>query len=263
MELCRKKVIRSRDIVFMEEKTIVDWEIENKSPTTKSSRVDAQPNREEVNSIKIESEPVNRFNTRQNREPAKEHTESTEQGTESNSDEEVKEEPTMPNEGRRYPLRERRAPRRFPNEENVLLTDEGQPESFEEAKNDTHNQKWLSAVQEEMDSLYENHTYELIELLRGKKALQNKWVFKLKPGDGGNPLRYKAQIVVKYFSAEERCGFRRDICPGREDGVNPYSAEHSEHGSRSRATRRIDCLPSRRLGGGDLYASTIMIRGER
>ena len=142
----------------MEEKTIVDWEIENKSPTTKSSRVDAPPNRREVNSIEIECEPFDRFNTRQNREPAKEHTESTEQGTESNSDEEVKEEPTMPNGCRRYPVRERRAPQRFPNEERVLLTDEGEPESFEEATNDTHSRRWLSAMQEETDSLHENHT---------------------------------------------------------------------------------------------------------
>ena len=32
--LAEKKVIRSRIIVFMEEKIIVDWESENKSPTT-------------------------------------------------------------------------------------------------------------------------------------------------------------------------------------------------------------------------------------
>ena len=34
------------------------------------------------------------------------------------------------------------------------------------------------------------------------------------------------------LSAEEGCGFRRDICPGREDDINPYSAEHiDQHGS--------------------------------
>mgnify|MGYP000246955402 FL=1 len=190
--LAEKKVIRSQDIVFMEEKTIVDWETENKSPTTESSRVDARSNREEVDSIEIECEPVDRFNTRQNRESTEEQREPAERGIESDSDEEVEEEPTLPSEGRRYPLRERRAPRRFPDEEHVLLTDEGEPESFEEAKNNTHSRKWLSAMEEEMDSLHENHTYELIELPRGKKALRNKWVFKLKPGNGGNTPIYKA-----------------------------------------------------------------------
>ena len=65
-DLAEKKVIRSHDIVFMEEKTIVDWEIENKSPTTELSQGDAQPNRVEVDSIEIKSELADRFNTRQN-----------------------------------------------------------------------------------------------------------------------------------------------------------------------------------------------------
>ena len=45
----------------------------------------------------------------------------------------------------------------------------------------------------------ECHMYELTELPKGKKMLQNKWVYKLKPGDGGNPPRYKGRIVVKGF----------------------------------------------------------------
>ena len=86
----------------------------------------------------------------------------------------------------------RRAPRRFPDAEHVLLIDEGEPESFEEAKEDTHSRKWLSTMQDEMDSLHENHIYELVELPKGKRALRNKWVYKLKPGDGRNTPRYKA-----------------------------------------------------------------------
>ena len=69
---------------------------------------------------------------------------------------------TMKNQGSRYPLRERRAPHRFPDEEQVLVTDEGEPDSFEEAKRNTHKCKWLSVMQDEMDSLHENCTYELV-----------------------------------------------------------------------------------------------------
>ena len=39
-DLIDKKVIRSRDIIFMEEKTIVDWEMENSPPDADPSRVD-------------------------------------------------------------------------------------------------------------------------------------------------------------------------------------------------------------------------------
>ena len=111
----------------------------------------------------------------------------TDQDPESDSDEEDTLEPVAESQGRRYPLRERRAPRRFPDVEHVLLTDEGEPESFEEAKDDTHSQKWLSAMQDEMDSLHENHTYELVELPKGKRALRNKWVYKLNRETAGTP----------------------------------------------------------------------------
>ena len=75
------------------------------------------------------------------------------------------------------------------------------------AKNDTHSRKWLSDMQEEMDSLHENHTCELIELPRGMKPLPNNWVFKLKSGDSGNPPRYKARVVMKGFPHKKGVDF--------------------------------------------------------
>ena len=107
---------------------------------------------------------------------------------------EVEKEPTLSNGGKRYPLRERRSPWRFPNKEYyMLLTNEGELESFEEAKRETHNRKWLSGMQDE------NHTLELTELPKGKMTIWNKWVYKLKLGDGKNPPRYKAKNVIKGF----------------------------------------------------------------
>ena len=110
-------------------------------------------------------------------------------------------------------MRERKAPRRFPDVEHVLLTDEGEPESFEEAKEDTHSLKWLTAMQDQMDSLHENHTYELVELPKGKRELRNKWVYKLKLGDAGNPPRYKAKIVVKGFEQKKGVDFDEIFAP--------------------------------------------------
>ena len=51
-------------------------------------------------------------------------------------------------------------------------------------------------MKDEMDSLLRNQTWELIELLVGKKALHNKWVYKIKNEHDGNK-RYKARLVVK------------------------------------------------------------------
>ena len=57
----------------------------------------------------------------------------------------------------------------------------------------------MKAMQEEMNSLHKNKTYELVELPKCKKALRNKWVFKLKK-DSEKLVKYKARLVVKGFS---------------------------------------------------------------
>ena len=40
-------------------------------------------------------------------------------------------------------------------------------------------------MKEEMDSLLKNKTLNLCKFLAGKKALQNKWVYRLKEEDRG------------------------------------------------------------------------------
>jgi hypothetical protein len=45
--------------------------------------------------------------------------------------------------------------------------------------------KWDQAMKEEMDSLVNNQTWDLVELPTGKRELQKKWVYRLKEEDGG------------------------------------------------------------------------------
>ena len=47
----------------------------------------------------------------------------------------------------------------------------------------------------------------------GKRALRNKWVYKLKPGEPGNPPRYKARIVVKGFQQKKGVDFDEIFSP--------------------------------------------------
>jgi hypothetical protein len=67
----------------------------------------------------------------------------------------------------------------------LLLTDSGEPECYEEAMQVDTKKKWEQGMKEEMDSLVNNHTWDLVQLPVGKRALQNKWVYKLKEEDGG------------------------------------------------------------------------------
>jgi hypothetical protein len=78
------------------------------------------------------------------------------------------------------------------------LSDSGEPKCYEEAMQVDTKKKWEQGMKEEMDSLVNNQTWDLIQLLTKKRALQNKWVYKLKEEDGGNK-RYKTRLVVNGF----------------------------------------------------------------
>jgi len=56
----------------------------------------------------------------------------------------------------------------------VTLIDEGEPQSYEEVMGDSYKVEWGKAVQEEIKSMHKNHTYDLVDLRKGRKALRNK-----------------------------------------------------------------------------------------
>ena len=45
---------------------------------------------------------------------------------------------------------------------------------------DENRVHWVGAMENEMQSLYDNHTFELVKLPKGKRALKNKWVYRVK-----------------------------------------------------------------------------------
>ena len=88
---------------------------------------------------------------------------------------------------------------RYPISEYTMITKEREPKSFQEIQSHKDKQSWLKAMHEEMNSLNNNKTYDLVELPKGKKVLKNKWMFKLKK-DGDKLVKYKARLVVKGFN---------------------------------------------------------------
>jgi hypothetical protein len=52
-------------------------------------------------------------------------------------------------------------------------------------------------MNEEMTSIEKNQTWKLVDLLKEKKAIGLKSVFKIKYNEDGNIQKYKARIVAK------------------------------------------------------------------
>ncbi|WVZ02641.1 hypothetical protein V8G54_023447 [Vigna mungo] len=94
----------------------------------------------------------------------------------------------------------------------ILLTGEGEPENYEEACQMTDASKWEFSMKDEMKSLMSNQIWELVELPVGKKALHNKWVYRVKEDHDGSK-RYKARLVVKGFQQKEGVYYTEIFAP--------------------------------------------------
>ena len=95
---------------------------------------------------------------------------------------------------------------RFPNRRilfGLVANGHIEPANYKQAQGDPDWPKWLKAMKDEHDSLIENETWKLVELPRDRKALQGRWVFKLKTGPKGEVIRHKARWVVKGYNQQE------------------------------------------------------------
>jgi len=78
---------------------------------------------------------------------------------------------------------------------------EEEPKSLQVILASKEKEKWLSAMSEEIKSLHENHTRELILKKLGSRIGSCKWIFKKKEGiQGVEPNRLKARLVARGFT---------------------------------------------------------------
>ncbi|KAG8497386.1 hypothetical protein CXB51_008630 [Gossypium anomalum] len=70
--------------------------------------------------------------------------------------------------------------------------------NYSEAISCEDSETWMFAMQEEMESLHKNKTWDIVKLPKGNKTVRCKWVFKKKEGTlGVEEHRYKARLVAK------------------------------------------------------------------
>jgi len=124
-DLIDKKVVRSRDIVFMEDKTIEDWK--QKLPLSSSHPATV------IDLVFPDTRPVHPVSVQQSDDIQQEdvHDADNDDGDvepPESVETELQETPVEPTaELRRYPVRQRQSSSRYPASEYVLLTDDGEP----------------------------------------------------------------------------------------------------------------------------------------
>ena len=68
----------------------------------------------------------------------------------------------------------------------VMLLDNSEPTSYEEAVVGPDSNKWLGAMKSEKGSMYENQVWTLVDLPDERQAVKYKWTFKKKTDIDGN-----------------------------------------------------------------------------
>ena len=86
--------------------------------------------------------------------------------------------------------------------------------NFSEAMESVHCDKWLEAMQDEMESLQRNKTWTLIPNPGNKRLISCKWIFKRNEGiPDVEPPKYKARLVARGFTQWEDVDFNEIFSP--------------------------------------------------
>ena len=91
-----------------------------------------------------------------------------------------------------------------------VISNHHEPSTFQEANLHT---KWRQAMDEELRALNNNHTWSLVQLPCGNKAVGSRWVYKLKFHSDGSIERYKARLVARGFTQTYGVDYRETFAP--------------------------------------------------
>ncbi|KAH9666169.1 hypothetical protein KPL70_020543 [Citrus sinensis] len=73
------------------------------------------------------------------------------------------------------------------------------PTSYNEALIDRDVKFWKKAMNQEMESVYSNKVWELVEAPNGVKPIDCKWIYKRKRGVDGRVETFKARLVAEWI----------------------------------------------------------------
>jgi hypothetical protein len=97
-----------------------------------------------------------------------------------------------------------------PEQTHLALLSTIEPNCFEEANKDEF---WNKAMDEELDQIEKNDTWELVPKPKNKNVIDTKWVFRNKLNEDGQVTRNKARLVCKGYAQIEGTDFEETYSP--------------------------------------------------
>lgn len=80
-------------------------------------------------------------------------------------------------------------------------------DSYATAMQSVNRDEWKNAMDDEMKSLADNNTWELVSIPEGRKVIDNRWVYRVKLTTDGAVDKFKARLVARGFTQEAGIDF--------------------------------------------------------
>ena len=92
----------------------------------------------------------------------------------------------------------------------LVLLSSIEPQNVNETSKD---ECWVKAMDEELDQIEKNDTWELVPRPHDKNVIGTKWIFKNKLNENGEVIRNKARLVCKGYAQQEGIDFEETFAP--------------------------------------------------